>query len=75
MERAQGPGRVVVVTAWTDADIVVHEAECIVGLEVLAIEALAGLTTEQLRRLRWVGLLDEGWTRMRAELARRGEAA
>jgi len=49
------------------------DAECVVELEALALAALRDLTTEQLRSLRWVGLLDDGWRRMTYVLAQRGE--
>ena len=49
------------------------EAESTVQFELLAIAALRALTTEQLRSLRYVGLLDEGWSRLFAELDDRGE--
>ena len=52
---------------------VVHEAESNVYFELRAIAALRALSTNQLRSLVWVGLLDEGWTRLYAELAERGE--
>ena len=52
---------------------VVHEAESNVHFELRAIAALKALSTTQLRSLVWVGLLDEGWSRMYAELAERGE--
>jgi len=52
---------------------VATEAENIVLLEQLALSALAKLTTEQLRGLIWIGLLDDGWRRLLGELARRGE--
>jgi hypothetical protein len=32
------------------------------------------LSTDQLRDIRWIGLLDEGWHRMFAELDRRGDS-
>ncbi len=51
---------------------VVSEAQHIVEMESLAIDALSNLTTDQLRSLVWVGLLDEGWFRMFAELKSRG---
>lgn len=51
---------------------VLFEAEAIVGLEDLAIGALRRLTAAQLERLAWVGLTDDGWRRVRAELADRG---
>ena len=49
-------------------------AESTVQFELLAIAALRALTTEQLRSLRYVGLLDEGWSRLFTELEERGEA-
>lgn len=52
---------------------VVREAENVLALESLALEALGLLTVEQLRALVWIGLLDEGWCRLFAELRRRGE--
>jgi len=53
---------------------VATEAENIVLLEQLALTALAQLTTEQLRGLIWVGLVDGGWRRLLAELDARGES-
>jgi len=52
---------------------VVFHAETTVGYELHAIAALKALSTKQLRSLVWVGLLDEGWSRMYAELDERGE--
>ena len=52
---------------------VVFDAESIVSLGALAIEALRRLTTPQLRSLIWIGLVDEGWTRLYTELAERSE--
>ena len=51
---------------------VVFHAESAVLFELHAIAALRALTTDQLRSLIWVGLLDEGWTRLYAELDERG---
>jgi hypothetical protein len=53
--------------------LALHHAEGIVALEFKAIEAARMLTTEQLRAVVWLGLLDEGWSRVTAELAHRGE--
>lgn len=53
----------------------IWEAETELGLEALARAALRPLTTEQLRRVVWVGLTDGGWRRVWDELDRRGEAA
>jgi hypothetical protein len=47
------------------------DAACIVGLEAMRLEAFAGLTTEQLRSLVWLGLTDDGWSALYAELAAR----
>ena len=43
------------------------------AMEVLAQDTLRSLSTEQVDGLRWIGLMDEGWSRMYRELARRGE--
>ncbi len=51
----------------------VFQAELDVQLEMLAIDALRGLSTEQLQSLIWIGLLDEGWSRVVTELDERGE--
>ena len=53
---------------------VVWQASCIVSLEALALDALARLSTEQLRALVVVGITDLGWSRMFDELAARGES-
>jgi len=56
----------------------VFQAESDVLLEMLALDALRALSTEQLRGLIWIGLLDEGWSRVVTELderAERGEAS
>jgi len=56
----------------------VFQAESAVLLEMLALDALRALSTEQLRGLIWIGLLDEGWSRVVTELderAERGEAS
>lgn len=50
----------------------VGDAESIVARERLALKLLATLTVGQLRGLVWVGLLDEGWTRVYDEVASRG---
>ena len=52
---------------------VVFHAETTVLYELNAIAALRALSTNQLRSLVWIGMLDEGWTRMYDELAERGE--
>jgi hypothetical protein len=52
-----------------------READSIVLLELLAIEALRLLSTEQLHAIKWIGLLDEGWSRLYLELEQRGEVA
>ena len=65
-EEAAGPGYAAWYAAW--------QADCIVGLEALAQDALQSLSTQQLRDIRWIGLLDDGWSRMYAELERRGES-
>jgi hypothetical protein len=57
-----------------DAWAVIFDAENLIKLEALAIAALAGLTTDQLRAIVWVGLLDNGWSRVFLELNRRGES-
>ena len=57
-----------------DGPWIVAEAESIIGLEVLALAALSQLTTEQLRGLVWIGLVDDGWRRLLAELHARGES-
>jgi len=44
-----------------------------VQVELLAIAALRALSTTQLRSLRWIGMLDEGWSRMYTELDERAE--
>ena len=49
-------------------------ADCIVGLEALAQNALRALSTEQLESMRWVGQNDTGWSQMHDELTRRGES-
>ncbi len=51
----------------------VFKAESAVRLEMLALDALRGLSTEQLQGLLWIGLLDEGWSRVVTELDERGE--
>ena len=51
----------------------VFKAESDVQMELLALDAMRALTTDQLRSLIWVGLLDEGWSRLFTELAERGE--
>ena len=48
-------------------------ADAEAGIEALAQDTLRSLNTEQVRGLRWIGLMDEGWSRMYRELARRGE--
>jgi hypothetical protein len=53
--------------------LVVFEAESVVGREWRAQQALRRLSVEQLHDLGWVGLLDDGWSRLVAELRRRGE--
>ena len=52
---------------------VVCNAEDTVLFEMHAIAALRALSTTQLRSLVWIGMLDEGWSRMYTELAERGE--
>ena len=52
---------------------VVFDAETYVQMELLAIAALRALSTTQLRSLRWIGMLDEGWSRMYTELDERAE--
>ena len=47
-------------------------ADAEVGIEALA-HTLRSLNVHQLRGLRWIGLMDEGCSRMYRELARRGE--
>lgn len=61
-------------TAVDEAPWVVCDAEGVVALEWLAIEALRSLTAGQLRGLVWVGLLDDGWRRLVLELDARGES-
>ena len=56
-----------------NAGFILWQADCIVGLESMAQHAVRSLSTDQLRAIRWIGLLDEGWRRMVAELERRGE--
>jgi len=51
----------------------VQSAEMTVLFELDALAALRALTTDQLRSLVYVGLHDDGWTRLYAELAERGE--
>ena len=48
-------------------------AQSLVKEEALAQAALRSLSTQQLRDIRWIGLVDQGWRRMYAELDRRGE--
>jgi len=52
---------------------VVFKAETDVLFELEAIAALRALTTDQLRSLTWIGLMDEGWSRLFTELEERGE--
>jgi hypothetical protein len=49
-----------------------QKREGAIVLEQYARDALRGLSDSQLSSLRWVGLLDEGWTRMYGEMAERG---
>jgi len=56
----------------------VFVAESDLLLEQLALDALRALSVEQLQGLIWIGLLDEGWSRVVTELderAERGEAS
>ena len=48
------------------------DAHCIVELEALRLDAFAGLSTEQLRSLVWIGLTDDAWRALFAELESRG---
>lgn len=54
--------------------LAVFDAEATVEVAALALGALARLTDGQLRALRWIGLTDEGWTRLYVELGERGIA-
>jgi len=51
----------------------IFETETELAIEALGRAPLRGLTTEQLRAIVWVGLVDDGWGRVRDELERRGE--
>jgi len=52
---------------------VVFEAESAVLIEQIALGAMRALTTEQLNSLIWIGLLDEGFSRVVTELDERAE--
>lgn len=54
------------------ADAAVFEAESELGIQYMAFCVLRSLSDEQLRAIKWVGLLDDGWDRVFAELADRG---
>jgi hypothetical protein len=56
-----------------DAWWVLHQASCVVEIEALAQEAMSELTSAQLKAILWIGLVDEGWERVRHELHRRGD--
>ncbi len=71
-----GPDKAILSQA--DAELVawqvVREAEVTVDLADMALLAMRSLSSEQLRSVVWLGLVDEGWSRVFAELAERGEA-
>jgi len=52
---------------------VVFEAETAVLVEQIALDALRALSVDQLHSLIWIGLLDEGWSRVVTELDERAE--
>jgi len=52
---------------------VVFEAETDVQIELIALNAMRALTTAQLNSLIWIGLLDEGFSRVVTELDERAE--
>ena len=52
---------------------VVFNAESDVLCELIALNVMRGLTTQQLRNLIWIGLLDEGFSRVVTELDERAE--
>ena len=55
------------------AQYALWQAESLVSYEWHCEQATRMLSTEALRLVIWVGLLDEGWSRVHRELGRRGE--
>ena len=49
------------------------DAHCIVEMEMIARSVLRSLTYQQLCDIRWIGLTDDGWHRVRDETDRRDE--